>query len=300
MHNPPQLNLEFNITGQGQPLIFIHGAYINDEIWERQIPYFDAAGFQVINVLLPSHGSAQPLDVREYRVEDFADEVLQLLDHLHIRSGVFIGLSLGSMIAQNFAARFPDRTGGIILVGNVASMRLTLLEKTVTAVFFPKWLASFLFSRFTTKQFLKLSFMMTWFMRGSLWLGNKDTRQKIRDMIGQMKREEIRRIFAAVHTFRKQNLSSGPYPILLLNGEFDSPVIHYHARYILKHYPARTQFIKLEGCGHACNYDDPVAFNKTVHHWLEEIGWVAGMNPDANGKGYTSEYSKSLGNRPSN
>lgn len=281
-------------------MIFIHGAYINDEIWERQTPYFDAAGFQVINVVLPSHGSAKPLNVLEYRVDDFADEVLQLLDHLHIRRGVFIGLSLGSMIAQNFAARFPERTGGIILIGNVASMRLTLLEKTVTAIFFPKWLASMLFSRLTTKQFLKLSFMMTWFMRGNRWLGNKDTRQKIRDMIGQMKREEIRRIFGAVHGFRKQNLFSGTYPILLLNGEFDSPVIHYHARHFLKLYPKRAQFIKLKACGHACNYDDPTAFNETVHRWLEEIRWIVGTNLGVSGKDYTSEYSKSLGNRLSN
>jgi len=292
------LNITYNITGKGQPLLFIHGAYITDEVWERQVPHFSAHGYQVINVLLPSHGDAPPMNIAEYRVDDFTDEVARLLDHVQISRCVFIGLSLGSMVAQNFAARFPERTHGIVLLGNVASMRLTLLERTVTAVLFPKWLALRLFGSLSTKQFLKLSFMLTWFMRGNKWLGNKDTRQKIRDMISGMKREEIKRIFAAVHTFRKQNLASGDYPILLVNGQFDSPVIHHHARYIVRNHPNRTRFEQLAGCGHACNYDDPDAFNALLQQWFEEIDWSKGIETFSE-RGYTSEYSRSPENHPS-
>ena len=197
--------MTYELTGSGQTLLFIHGAYINEEIWEKQLPFFKER-YQVISVRLPSHCGTPSLPVDEYRVEDFTDEMITLLDHLNIERCVPIGLSLGSMIAQNLAARHPDRVEGIVLLGNVASMRLTLLERTVTAVLFPKWLALMVFGSLTTKQFLKLSFMMTWFMRGNKWLGNRDTRQKIRDMISGMDREEIKKIFAAVHTFRKQRL----------------------------------------------------------------------------------------------
>ncbi|NQV53245.1 MAG: alpha/beta hydrolase [Flavobacteriales bacterium] len=299
LHNLPPLNIKYKITGQGQPLLFIHGAYISDEVWERQVPYFAEHRYRVINVLLPSHGDALPMDIAEYRVDDFTNEVVQLLDHLRISACVFIGLSLGSMIAQNFAARFPERTRGIVLLGNVASMRLTLVERTVTAVLFPKWLALRLFGSLSTKQFIKLSFMLTWFMRGNKWLGNKDTRQKIRDMISQMKREEIKRIFAAVHTFRKQNLASGDYPILLVNGQFDSPVIHHHARHIVRNHPYRARFERIAGSGHACNYDDPDAFNALLKHWLEEMDWTAEM-ATTSGIDCTSEYNRSLEIHPSN
>ena len=138
--NSLALSIKYKLTGGGQTILFIHGAYINYEIWERQVPFFEK-NYQVLTVLLPSHGGAPSLPLDEYRVDDFTDEVIRLLDHLGIAQCVPVGLSLGSMIAQNLAARFPQRVYGIVLLGNVASMRLTLLERTVTAVLFPKWLA---------------------------------------------------------------------------------------------------------------------------------------------------------------
>lgn len=280
-----ELRIRYKITGNGQTLLFIHGAYINYEIWERQVPFF-SKNYRVVSVLLPSHSGNASLPLREYRVGDFTDEIIRMLDHEGIQTCVAIGLSLGSMIAQNLGSRFPDRVDGIVLLGNVASMRLTLLEKTVTAVLFPKWLAMAVFGSLTTKQFLKLSFMMTWFMRGNKWLGNKDTRQKIRDMIAQTEREEIKKIFAAVHTFREQNLHSGDFPILLVNGQYDSPIMHQHARHMVRSYPDRTRFELLPGCGHACNYDDPDAFNELMGKWLIEVG-VPPLDSLASETGYT-------------
>lgn len=290
MQNAIGLNIQYTITGQGHPLLFLHGAYINEEIWERQIPYFEER-FTVVSVRLPSHCSAPALDVDEYRVEDFTQVLFDLLDELEIPSCTVIGLSLGSMIAQNMAARFPDRIDGLVLIGNVASMRLTILERTVTGILFPKWLALWLFGNLNTKQFLKLSFLMTWFMRGNNWLGNRDTRQKIREMISGTQREEIKRIFAAVHTFRRQKLDSGTFPLLLINGEFDSPIIHHHARHLLNRYPSRARFEQIPGAGHACNYDQPDTFNPLVENWIRE---KVVKSEVLNGTDYTSEYSRSL------
>ncbi len=57
---------------------------------------------------------------------------------------------------------------------------------------------------------------MTWFMRGNKWLGGPDTRQIIRESIQMIQRSEIKKIYAAVHTFRKQNLKPGRYPVMLI------------------------------------------------------------------------------------
>jgi pimeloyl-ACP methyl ester carboxylesterase len=55
-----------------------------------------------------------------YTLEDLADDAGALLDHLGIDSAHIVGASMGGMIAQIFAARFPDRTKtlGVIFSSN--------------------------------------------------------------------------------------------------------------------------------------------------------------------------------------
>lgn len=279
----------------------MHGAFINSEIWFHQKREF-SKDYQVIAIDLPSHGKSSPQPIEEYHVEDFSKTVITLLNDLNIHQFTIIGLSLGAMIAQCVASKSPHRVEGIVLVGSSASMRLSLLEKTITAVLFPKWLAMWLFGKLTIKQFLKLSFMMTWFMRGNKWLGGPDTRQKIRESIQMIQRSEIKKIYAAVHTFRKQNLKTGRYPVMLINGQYDSPVIHYHSFYLKRELKERASIYTVPNTGHACNYDNHESFNGMLRTWLAEHKIVTeeGKLIALNETGYTSEYNRSLENRLAN
>lgn len=51
-----------------------------------------------------------------YRVEDMADDAAAVLDHLGIERAHIVGASMGGMIAQVFAARFPERTAGLGII----------------------------------------------------------------------------------------------------------------------------------------------------------------------------------------
>lgn len=79
-------------------------------------------------------GSGQPLATRlarswlglpskaAYTLEDMADDAAAVLDHLDIQHAHIVGASMGGMIAQIFAARFPERTKtlGVIFSSNNA------------------------------------------------------------------------------------------------------------------------------------------------------------------------------------
>ena len=51
-----------------------------------------------------------------YRLEDLADDAAAVLDHLGIDRAHIVGASMGGMIAQIFAARFPERTAGLGII----------------------------------------------------------------------------------------------------------------------------------------------------------------------------------------
>lgn len=298
---PLQSNIHFTRVGTGPAVVFLHGAYINADFWEHQITDF-AKQYEVINIDLPSHGQSPPVDIEEYSVTWYSDAVLGLLDELGIKKFSVVGLSLGAMIAQCLGAKVPERVQAIVLVGGSVSMQHTWLEKLVLTVLFPKPIAMWLFGQLSTKQFLKLSFMLTWFMRGNQWLGEPYTRQKIRTSIAAISRPEIKKIYAAVHTFRKQNIEKGHFPVLAINGQYDSPLIHFHARSQQKRLGSRCTFLKVPNTGHGCNYDRPELFNQMVMDWLKLKGITKQQigTADPNGTSYTSEYSKSHENHPAN
>ena len=51
-----------------------------------------------------------------YTLEDMADDAAAVLDHLGIERAHVVGASMGGMIAQIFAARHPERTGGLGII----------------------------------------------------------------------------------------------------------------------------------------------------------------------------------------
>jgi pimeloyl-ACP methyl ester carboxylesterase len=73
-------------------------------------------------------GSGQPLLTRlarswlglrsqaAYTLEDMADDAAALLDHLDIEHAHIVGASMGGMIAQIFAARFPERAKSVAII----------------------------------------------------------------------------------------------------------------------------------------------------------------------------------------
>jgi pimeloyl-ACP methyl ester carboxylesterase len=267
------LKLHYSISGAGEPILLVHGAYVNSDIWHYQQVYFKNH-FKVINVDLRGHGQTPASELPEYSVATFGEDLIHLMDELQLKKITIFGLSLGAMVAQYIAANYPSRVNGIVLVGATASLRLNLLEKVVTTFIFPKWVAMRLFSRLETREFMKISFALTWFMLGNKWLGNMQTREKIRGAIIQVPRSELRKIYSAIHSFRKQNLNSGDYPVLLINGENDSPVIHRHTQYLSKKIGIRASLLEIKTAGHACNHDQPLIFNQLVFDWLKNQNLV--------------------------
>jgi len=272
--------------------VFIHGGYVNSDIWQYQYTSL-RKHYRVLTFDMRGHGRSEPSDLDEYSVATFGDDLIQLLDKTGIEQCTICGLSLGAMIAQYVAAHYPERVKGLVLVGTTASLRLGILEKIVTTLIFPKWVAMGVFGTLTTKQFLKLSFLLTWFMRGNKWLGGPATRNLIRESISMVDRKEVKKIYAAVHTFRRQNLHSGDYPVLLINGQYDSPLIHHHARYLRKSVGSRGQLSIIPNAGHACNYDNPFIFNQILTQWLAATGIKPGLNEAVIETGYTSGYTRS-------
>lgn len=101
-------------------LVFIHGAQQDHSCWMLHSRWFARHGYTVLAPDLPGHGrsAGDPLP----SIEAMADWVRALLDALGLARAAVIGHSMGSLIALELAARFPERVARLALLGTSLPM----------------------------------------------------------------------------------------------------------------------------------------------------------------------------------
>ncbi|CEG23892.1 Putative non-heme bromoperoxidase BpoC [Planococcus massiliensis] len=107
------LELVYEETGQGEPLVFIHGLGSSHAMFEAEAEHFQN-GFRVIRYDARGHGqSGKP---GKYTLNDHIEDLRALLDYLQIDQAHILGVSMGSYIAQGFVLAHPERVEKLILV----------------------------------------------------------------------------------------------------------------------------------------------------------------------------------------
>lgn len=98
-------------SGQGFPLVLLHGHTLDRRMWDPLIPAL-AARFRVIAPDMAGHGeSGLGLDG-----DSLADDLARLLKHLDIARAAVCGLSMGGGVAVSFALHHPKMCAALIPV----------------------------------------------------------------------------------------------------------------------------------------------------------------------------------------
>lgn len=115
------LNINYEIEGQGESIVLIHGLGSSSRDWSFQTEFFSRY-FQVIAYDVRGHGlSDKPQG--PYSVPMFADDLAHLLKKLEVKDAHLVGLSMGGWIAFQFAVEFPKMIRSLTIVNSWADMR---------------------------------------------------------------------------------------------------------------------------------------------------------------------------------
>lgn len=110
------VELNYQIAGQGNAVVIVHGYTGSAQDWENQIAAL-APKHMVIALDLRGHGkSAAPSTEEEYSIPIFSEDVLTLIKQLDIAKCCLIGHSMGGFIAMQFALTYPDMLAALVLV----------------------------------------------------------------------------------------------------------------------------------------------------------------------------------------
>ena len=257
--------LYYEIHGDGPPLVLVMGIGYDSSLWTlAQVPALSTQ-FQV--VLVDNRDAGRSSKARHpYRLSDMADDLAGLLDALGIARSHVLGLSMGGMIAQEFALRHPDRLDRLVLTGTGAAPA----RAAVDPIRIWSWVKAndATGEIFGGQQFVSL--FSTSFLRNHQAV--RDTAALLARNPYTMSPEAYQRQADAYGQFDAlDRLGAITAPTLVIVGEQDLLTPPWIAREVAAAIPgARFEVIRGDGSSHLVPIERPDDFNRLVSDFLTE------------------------------
>ena len=123
--------LHFEMRGEGEPVLLIHGLGSSGGDWAFQVPVLESR-FRVIMPDLPGCGRSGMASAG-CSIGALAESLWALLDHLQVVRPNVIGFSLGGAVALEMALQRPAAVPRLVLINSLASYRIDHWRKWLEA-----------------------------------------------------------------------------------------------------------------------------------------------------------------------
>ena len=255
------IELYYEVHGQGYPVIFMHGFAGTVKMWQPQVPVL-SRDYQFIIYDARGHGQSEsPPSLDQYSADIVVEDSFQLLGTLGIEKAVVGGLSMGGYESLRFYLRHPQMVTALILMDtgpgyrNPARMEEWNRQREAIAKLIETQGLEAYYATGETPSYTSKELMLKQNPTGLAHMCRK--------VVGQHDSWVI------------ENLSEIKVPTLILVGEQDTPFLQA-SEYMSKAIPGAQQHIVIPGAGHAANLDNVEVFNKTVLDFLKKLNLPKG------------------------
>ena len=260
------IEIHYRETGEGFPVVFVHGYTGNSRNWALTIPAL-RGNFRTISVDLRGHGlSGRPASEDDYALEVMASDVYELLRALDVAECVLVGHSMGGMVSQLLVLEHPEVVRALVLVDTAAEVPKGLLydnrrkerarlveiarEKGMEVVFeeqlaitpiHPALKANPQYIDIWREQFLMTS--------REAYIGGANGMASRRSVIGELAKVAV--------------------PTLIMCGEKDEPFLE-PSRQMHEAIPG-SELVIIPGAGHGPQMETPAEFNRVLIEFLSRV-----------------------------
>lgn len=112
MINVGDASINYDVSGRGPAVVFIHGWTHDLTVWDDQVAALKNR-YEVVR--LDRRGSGKSTGFPDQSADP--QDILLLLEALHIPNAYLVGHSRGGDVALRFAAAYPRRVRGLVLYG---------------------------------------------------------------------------------------------------------------------------------------------------------------------------------------
>ncbi|WP_295668853.1 alpha/beta fold hydrolase [uncultured Mucilaginibacter sp.] len=115
------ITINYKVTGKGEPVVLIHGHPFDHTMWYPQVVALSDT-YKVVTPDLRGYGKSPLPSPGKTKFEDYATDMLHLLDYLEIGRFHLAGLSMGGQIIMEMFRQAPDRIRSLIFADTFASL----------------------------------------------------------------------------------------------------------------------------------------------------------------------------------
>jgi pimeloyl-ACP methyl ester carboxylesterase len=120
------VGIEYEVTGEGRPVVLLHGFPDSGRLWRHQVRTLADAGFKVIVPDMRGYGASdKPGDVAAYNMLFLVSDVGAVLEHAGVERAHVVGHDWGAAVAWVLASVAPERVDHLVAlsVGHPSTFR---------------------------------------------------------------------------------------------------------------------------------------------------------------------------------
>jgi pimeloyl-ACP methyl ester carboxylesterase len=257
------IRINYEVHGEGDPLLLIMGLGTGLTGWMLQIPVF-SRDYQVIAFDNRGVGRTDA-PVVPYSIAVMADDTVGLMDVLGIDKAHVLGKSMGGYIAQELAIRHPERVKSLMLASTGAGpyvLETNILNEWATAAT----------EGISQKAYFQL--MLPFIFTDKTFENPEMVRMALATIAANpcptQDHALVHQFFACVEHYARGRVSQITAPTLILAGKDDFLMPLSLSEELATVIP-NANLVVLEGGGHALNTDVPDTFNQAVLDFLAQI-----------------------------
>jgi len=240
------VKIAYSVEGSGPALVFVHANPFDRRLFLYQVAQY-APRFRTIAIDIRGYGDSDKPE-SPFTLRDMADDIVAVVRAEKVDRAIFLGVSVGANIVLLIGLEHPQLVKALVMVGGGA--RMTTGEKRIAGYLGDAASYRGVHMRELVSPAFSESPLGAWllglFLSGELAISGASIAQIFRALMASDVRSRLHEIVV---------------PTLLVNGELDGALPN--SREAAAGIPG-AQHVILPGSGHACNLEDPAAFDRTV------------------------------------
>lgn len=251
-------DLHYYVSGDSNNdlVIFLHPAFSDHRAFNQQIDFF-AKDFKVITIDLIGHGLSKTNNSKD-KIDASIEHIDKMLDTEGYSSAHFVGVSMGSLIAQYYAFKYPEKIKSLTALGsyNIHNQNKEIANTQ---------------RNFNLKLIVRAIFSMNAFRRfaASMTAKTEKAQALFYESASLYQRKSMMVMQGLKNVIKNRVFNQPKYPVFILNGEYDLELAIEMAKEWHKEL-ANSKFGIIKDAGHCANMDQPEEFNEMVINFIHE------------------------------
>lgn len=237
-------------------IVFLHPAFADHRCFDKQINYF-AKEYRIVTIDMLGHGLSK-VDKANDKIDFSINHIDSILKLEGYNKAHFVGVSMGTLIAQYYALHYPDKVQSVTILGgydiNANNKEITKAQRSENI----KWIFKALFSMDSFRRYVS-----------SVSVSEPDNQARFYEMASLFTRKSFACMSGLGNVIKERDNIIRNYPLLILSGDKDIELAKRMSNKWHDNEPA-SKFYMIENAGHCANMDNSNDFNRIVMSFIKQ------------------------------